>query len=202
MRIGSVIAVTVCACLVAGGIPAPAGAQAGPPPIPPDKEPVAVLDLESSGAGAVAGEATEQVRKEWSQSGKVDVVEGDAMRQRFKEQGFDPRGCEFIACTVQAGKILGVRKLVTGRVTRLDRTHWELSATLFDVETGDILRSARVEHEGSDSSLLDQGIKDLVAHLTEVAAAPEEAPAGPSPDEAFIAFEKSQAEDRAREARE
>ena len=149
------------------------------------KELIAVLDLEAIGSDKVQASAmSDRLREELLKSGKYILVEREQMDAVLKEQAFQQAGCTSSECAVQVGKVLGVRKLVTGRVTKLDDRHWQLSANIIDVETAQTVSAESIRYQGDFFSLLDTGIGGLVAKLTaEKPGQPAiaKAPAPPAP---------------------
>ena len=83
-------------------------------------------------------------------------------------------GCTSTECAVQVGKVLGVRRLVSGKITRLDGEHWLVSAQLIDVETAQTLRATSVQYTGSFFDFLRDGPPVLAARIagTEVPQKP------------------------------
>ncbi len=154
------------------------GQQAGArPAVPPpaaafQQELIAVLDLEAVDASkSQASAMTDRLREELLRSGKFILVNRDQMEAVLNEQAFQQTGCTSSECAVQVGKVLGVRKIVSGRVTKIDDQHWLLSASLTDVETARTLRAESVRYEGSFFNLLDTGIAQLATKLAEGAQA-------------------------------
>ncbi|MFI5400018.1 MAG: formylglycine-generating enzyme family protein [SAR324 cluster bacterium] len=79
---------------------------------------------------------------------------------------------------MQVGKILGVRKIVTGRLTKISETLWQASAQMVDVESAETLHSVTVNQRGTFEVLLDEGLTALTAKLT--GSATPAAPVAPS----------------------
>ena len=63
-------------------------------------------------------------------------------------------GCTSAECAVEAGKLLGVNKMVTGSVGKLGELY-NINIRLFDVGTGQIEQTEGQKHEGSVEELLD-----------------------------------------------
>lgn len=162
-----------------------ASAQPSPPSMaakPTDnRQLVAVLDFEALGASKIEASAiTDQVRERLLANGAYRLVDRVQMDKVLAEQALQQEGCTTQECAVQVGKILGVRRLVTGKVTRV-RDLWVLSASLIDVETAETLRVVSVQSEGEFRAALTKGSAGLVARLTEgQAPVTAAAVAGPS----------------------
>jgi TolB-like protein len=155
------------------------------------QELVAVMDLEPINSTKVQAIAiSDRLREELLKTHKFVLVNRDQMDAVLNEQALQQTGCTSSECAVKVGQVLGVRKLVTGRVLKLDDTHWQLSATIIDVETAQTLSSESIQYEGDFFALLQTGIVGLSAKLSgqptpAVASAPVAAvigtlpPAGP-----------------------
>ncbi len=165
MRVAILIAFVCGTTLLAVG-PAHAQQARSAAPARESKELVAVLDLEAVGSSAVEASAmSDQLRADLLKSGQYALVDRQQMDNVFKEQAFQQTGCTSSECAVQVGKVLGVRKLITGRITKIDSQHWLLSANVIDVETAETLRSETLPFEGAYFDLLTKGIGRLGAAL-------------------------------------
>jgi TolB-like protein len=148
----------------------------------PKQEVIAVLDLEAVDASkAQAAAMTDRLREELLRSGRFQLVNRDQMDAILDEQAFQQTGCTSSECAVQVGKILGVRKMVSGRVVKIDDRHWLLSGTVTDVETAQTVTSESVRFEGDYFALLGEGIAGLAAKLAQPAG-PRDAVAGLPPE--------------------
>ncbi len=88
------------------------------------------------------------------QSDVYTVVERSNMESILEEQGFQMSGCTSSECAVEAGKLLGVQKMVTGSIGKLGEIY-NINLRLFDVTTGKIEQNISQKHEGSVEELLD-----------------------------------------------
>ena len=164
------LAVVLAAALGPTGASAQAPSKAAP--AKDSRELVAVLDLEAIGSTAVQASAmTDQLRVELLKTGKIALVDRAQMDNILKEQALQQTGCTSSECAVQVGKVLGVRKLVTGRITKIDTEQWLLAANLIDVQTAETLRSETLPFEGAYFALLTKGIPQLAAALVGAEAA-------------------------------
>jgi TolB-like protein len=156
-------------------------AQAQQAPKPPDgRQLVAVLDFEALGATKIEASAiTDQVREGLLNGGAYRLVDRAQMDKVLEEQALQQQGCTTQECAVQVGKILGVRRLVTGKVTRVGSL-WVLTATLIDVETAETLRAVSAQSEGAYRTALTEGSAALVAKLTERQQTAPAQPAAPA----------------------
>ena len=154
-----------------------------------DKELIAVLEMEGTSTEKPQVLAlTERFREELLKSGRFTLVDRAQMDSVLKEQALQQTGCTSQECAVQVGKVLGVRKIVTGRVTKIEDTLWLLSATMVDVETAETQRAESYQHEGNFRTLLSGAIGQLAAKIAQgasaappVAATLPPAPSAPPP---------------------
>jgi hypothetical protein len=143
------------------------------------RETVAILAFDSVGASpAEASSITDRLQDLLLGTNKFQVVDRARIDAVFKEQAFQQTGCTSTECAIQVGKVLGVRKLVTGKITKLDETHWLISASLIDVESAETLKAPSLLHEGRFFEFLQKGVPILASRLaadTEPAPAPRAA---------------------------
>jgi TolB-like protein len=174
----------------AGPRPAASAPSAPSPAVPAaqpsgtGKELVAVMDLEAVGASKVEASAiTDRLREELLKSGRFTLVDRTQMSAVLDEQALQQSGCTTQECAVQVGKVLGVHKLISGKVTKISDTAWLVNATIVDVETSETLRAESIRHRGDYFSMLDEAIVQLAAKIS--------TPAGQKPDlSAYVAAQK------------
>ncbi len=140
------------------------------------KDKMAVLDLEAVGTGKVEASAmTERLREALLDSGKVALMDRSQMNTLLDEQAFQQATCTGADCTAKAGKLLGVEKILSGKVVKLTDTGWQVSAQIVQVETAQTLKAQSIQFTGDLMALIDQGIPDLASRLDQ---ARNPAPAG------------------------
>jgi formylglycine-generating enzyme required for sulfatase activity len=131
-----------------------------------DAELVAVMDLqpvEARPAEALA--ITNQLRTHLLKTGKFTLVDRSQMEEILKEQALQQTGCTSEECAVQVGKLLGVRKIVAGSVTKLSDQLWQVSVLVLDVETAQTLQAETETYEGNLLTVIRGGVPDLAARL-------------------------------------
>ena len=151
---------------------------AGPGPLAAQeaRELVAVLEFEVVGAGREQGAVlSNQLRSELLKTGRFTMVNRAQLDKILEEMALQQQICTEKDCAVQVGKLLGVRKIVTGSVTKVTETLWQVSTTMTNVETAEILRQEVVNHAGDFASLFLSGMANVAAKL---AATQEEVLAG------------------------
>jgi hypothetical protein len=156
------------------------------------RELIAVLDLDVAGTTpAQASAVTDRLREELLRTGVYTLVDRSQLSQILEEQALQQTGCTSQECAVQVGRILGIRKIVAGKVTRLSDSLWQLSTLMVDVETAETLRAETVIHEGDFVGLLRSGAAEMAQRLSgKVTAAPSAAGVG----QLFVASEPTGAE--------
>lgn len=173
-----------CAPLTAGAV---YGAQPSG-----NSESTALMDFQAVGAAPEEASAvTDRMQEELLKLGGITLVDRSQIDAVLKEQAFQQTGCTSNECAVQVGKVLGARRLVSGKVTRLDADHWVLAASLIEVETSETLRSGSVNVTGDIFSVLNQGVPPLAAKVhggPQAEAAPPPAPRPPGPARGFSIF--------------
>jgi TolB-like protein len=133
--------------------------QTAPPS--PSKPVLAVTDWKGLGASeAEISAVTDRLREVLLQSGKATVVERDRMNELMAGQANAQAACTGPQCG-SAGKLLGVRYIVSGKVLKFGPDTWQVSATLVDVESAQTLKAETVRQKGDMASLLDRGIAEL-----------------------------------------
>jgi len=136
---------------------------------------VAVMDLDPVGATKVEASAiSDRFREELLKTGKFTLVDRSQMDAVLGEQALQQTGCTSQECAVQVGKVLGVRDLIAGKVTKISDTQWQVNVTMTDVETSEALRAESLRYKGDYFSMLDQAMGQLATKLA--------APAGARPD--------------------
>ena len=70
-------------------------------------------------------------------SGYFTVLERGAINSILKEVDFQQSGCTSAECAVQIGKVLAVRKMIVGSVSKLGRKYF-IALRMVDVESSQI----------------------------------------------------------------
>ena len=85
-----------------------------------EKTTIAILELEAVGVDKHEAKAiTERVQYQIFQSGQYNVVERNQVDKVLEEQGFQQLACTSDQCVIEAGKVLGVQKMVAGSVSKM-----------------------------------------------------------------------------------
>jgi formylglycine-generating enzyme required for sulfatase activity len=141
-----------------------------------DEELVAVMDLIPEGARREEAVAiSNQLRAQLLKTGKFTLVDRSQMTAILEEQALQQSGCTSDECAVQVGKLLGVRKILSGSLTKLSDQLWQVSLLMLDVESGKTLRAETETYDGSIATVIRTGVPDLAARLAGVGASPQRA---------------------------
>lgn len=129
---------------------------------------VAVLNFEAKGGISPNGAATltDRLRTELVTLNKFTVLERGQMNTILEEQGFGQTGCTSSECAVEAGRLLGVQRMIAGDIGKIGEV-MTIDIRVFDVETGRIVKALQKDHEGTASELLLL-IKQIAAEISGV----------------------------------
>lgn len=132
------------------------------------KIPVAILSLDTKGgiSESEAGTLTDRLRSEVVMLGYYDVIERGRMQSILDEQGFSMTGCVSSECAIEAGKLLGVRLMITGNVGKIGSV-LAIDIRVIDVTTGKITRAIQEDYKGDVAGLLGL-MKTIAARLSGV----------------------------------
>lgn len=112
-------------------------------PVAPPSPTVAIASLASAPADSMEARLlADALASSLQATGKVRLLERSQMDRILGEQGLQASGaCENGDCVVETGRLLGVERLVVGRLTRLEGV-LQLDTRLVDVGTGEVLSSS------------------------------------------------------------
>jgi hypothetical protein len=162
--------------------------QAKPAAAPPrQKELIAILDFDPVGASKAESIAmSDRLREELLRTGRFTLVDRAQLNKVLEEQALQQTGCTSQDCAVQVGRVLGVRKLVTGRAIKVGENLWQVSGTMVDAETAEIVVADSIRHKGDMFSLLDTAIVGLAMKLGGGASPPPPAAGSAAPAAAAV----------------
>jgi TolB-like protein len=126
---------------------------------------VAVMDLDMASGIAESYKQTlsDRLRSELFITGRFTVVERKAMIEILTEQGLQMTGCTSNECAVEAGKMLGVERMIAGSIGKVGRTY-SINIRMIDVELGVILDTRNVDFQGDIEEVLSSQLR-LAARL-------------------------------------
>ena len=119
------------------------------------KTPVAILDFDGEGISKRALVAlTNQFRGNLVELNSFTVLDRGKMSDILQEQGFQLSGCTSSECAVEAGKILNVRKMISGNIGKVGATY-TINISLLDVQSSKIEKSFNRTYSGKVDGLLN-----------------------------------------------
>lgn len=131
----------------------------------------AVMDLDASGVSENEGRTLgERLRAELFRLRAFDLMERGKMREILAEQGFQQSGACDDACVVEAGKLVGVEKMIAGSVGKVGKTY-SLGLRLIDVRTGRLENYVNQDFRGTVDELLTREMAVLASRLVQAAGA-------------------------------
>lgn len=134
-----------------------------------DKIPIAVLDFQAKGdvSDDEASIISDRIRTQMFRSGRYHIMERADMLSILKEQGFQQSqvNCDGTNCSVELGKLLAVRQIMTGSVSKLGSIY-TLTLRIVDVEKGEIIRDEYRDCRCSLEEVLTRLTVEMVAELT------------------------------------
>jgi len=127
------------------------------------QETIAVIEFEGIGISQNEAKAlTNRFRDELVTTGKYTVVERGQMDEILQEQAFQQTGCTSDECAVEVGKLLSVRLIVIGSISKVGDV-FSISSRIVNVESGEIINTANYNHRGKIGDILTSGIMSRVA---------------------------------------
>ena len=131
-----------------------------------DKMTMAILDLSASGVSeAEAAAISNRIRNELFLTGNYTVLEREAMEEVLSEQGLQMSGCTTSDCIIEAGKMLGVQRMVAGSLDKLGQLY-TIHLRMIDVQSGEILAVASSDCLCPIEEVAVKSTKDAVSKLT------------------------------------
>jgi hypothetical protein len=99
-------------------------------------------------------------------TGKFKVMARAEMEEIMKEQAFQMSGaCDEASCMVEAGRIIGVSRIVSGAITLDPNNYYIASAKIINVETGQILVTVTERRKGDSYETNRRMLQNLATVL-------------------------------------
>jgi TolB-like protein len=126
---------------------------------------VAVLDFEGKNMSQEDAEAlTDLLRTELFNTGRFIVVERQKIQKIIEEQKFQMSGLTNTDEVTQIGRLLNVKKIMIGTMTRLGGTHI-INTRIVDVQSGQVELAEAVESRGGEE-LLPNSVNELALKIS------------------------------------
>ena len=129
------------------------------------QETIAVIEFEGKGISQIEASAlSDELEIILTKIQGYTVVERGKMEEVLQEQSFQQTGCVSEECAVEIGKMLGIKMIVVGSISKVGST-FSINAKIVDVETGKIDKTANYKYRGEIDGLFD-GMADVATQLT------------------------------------
>lgn len=126
---------------------------------------IAVLELSANGVSQADAKAvTMLLQSELAANKSFRVIERGTMDAVLKEQEFAATGCTESSCAVKIGKMLNVRSMVYGSVSKLGESYF-IAVNVVDVESTAVIGTAKAKVKKLDDA--DDAAHDIVTALAE-----------------------------------
>jgi TolB-like protein len=137
---------------------------------------IAVLDIKTdeSVPKSIGSALSDALINEVVHAGTYNVIDRANRDRILKEQGFQQLECVKEECRVEAGKLLGVGKIVVGSITRLGQSYI-INLQVINVESARVENSVSSQCKCAIEDLFDavrKEMKDLIVPLPEAKISP------------------------------
>jgi len=148
------------------------------------KIPIAVIDFQAKGdvSDDEASIISDRIRTQMFRSGNYHIMERADMLNILKEQGFQQTqvNCDGTNCSVELGKLLAVKQIMTGSVSKLGSIY-TLTFRIVDVEKGEIVKDEYQDCRCSLEEVLTRLTVEMVAALNGGGASTSQPVSRPTP---------------------
>jgi curli biogenesis system outer membrane secretion channel CsgG len=128
---------------------------------------IAVLNFTARNVTEVEAQVvSDRLRIAMKITGKFTIIERNLMDKLLNEQRFQQSGCVESGCMVEVGKLLSVKQIVGGSVSRVG-SQLVVEAKLVDVQTGEILKNVIKDYTGPYEMLLSQVVPAVASELSQ-----------------------------------
>lgn len=108
------------------------------------KPSLAVLDIDNQNTDMTPSQLASLARVEITKTNMFEIVDPYDIEYLFTSNEFDAKGCYGKICLIEAGKILGVDKVLSGSVEAFEK-HYVITLRQVDVKSGKIEKAHAVE---------------------------------------------------------
>ncbi|MEK6793518.1 MAG: CsgG/HfaB family protein [Spirochaetota bacterium] len=127
--------------------------------------PIAVLELAANGVSPADAKAvTGLLQSEFAANKRYRVIERGNVESILKEQEFSQTGCTESSCAVKIGKMLSVRAMVFGSISKLGESFF-IAVNIVDVESAAVISTSKAKVSKLDDA--DDAVREIVAALGE-----------------------------------
>ncbi|HDQ00467.1 MAG TPA: PEGA domain-containing protein [bacterium] len=138
---------------------------------------IAVMNLETPDLSSSVQQAlSDRLRTELFNTGRFSVMERNQMQELLTEQGFQQSGCTSNECVVEAGRLLGVDRMIAGSVGKVG-TIYTVSLRMIDIETGRIMLTKTEDCNCPIEEVLTTSLKNIALKMAGMSSSAEVQPA-------------------------
>ena len=103
-----------------------------------------------------------------------NVFDRSQLNKRLREQKYEYSGCATSSCAIDIGKLVGVKYIVVGSISKIGETY-SIDSRMIDVESGESLISAEYSTQNSIDDVITNGVESISYQLCnmEVSAPPK-----------------------------
>jgi TolB-like protein len=105
----------------------------------PARQKIAVLEIKTTMSQSKSAACTEKVLDELFKMDLFIIVEQSEVQKVMATIGLTQSGCASKMCAIEAGELLGVRKVIFGTVEG-ETAKFKISLKMVDVQTGEVVR--------------------------------------------------------------
>lgn len=137
---------------------------------------IAVMNLETPDLSSSVQQAlSDRLRSELFNTGRFSVMERNQMQEILREQGFQQAGCTSDECVVEAGRLLGVDRMIAGSLGKVG-TIYTVSLRMIDIETGRIMLTKTEDCNCPIEEVLTSSLKNIALKMAGMSSAAETQP--------------------------
>ena len=128
---------------------------------------IAVLSLDEHGISkSEVSILTDRLRLELFNTKRFNVMERAKMEEILQEQGFQQSGCVSNECIVEAGKLLGIKLMISGSIGRIGSIY-TINLRIINVESAEIEVMHNEDTQASIEELLTIHMKKMAIVLSD-----------------------------------
>ncbi len=129
---------------------------------------IAIVDFDALGVSkndAIA--LSERLSNELLNTGQFKVLERQKLNKIIEEQKFQLSGLTSDEYLVELGNFANVQQIVAGSIGKVG-TVYAVTARLINVETGELLRTGKYDHQGNIGQLMLTGMASIASQLASI----------------------------------
>ncbi len=139
-----------------------------------NRESIAILNFTSdSSESAYSAVIDNYLRTYLLETEKYNIIESSMLSRILEEQAFQQTGCVSSECAVEVGNIVGVEKMITGEIVKIE-DQYVIAIKVIDVETAIIEQSEITSSNRSIMDLIKFDLKEITRKISRGSTASRE----------------------------